>query len=159
VLVMVQPPRGFGDNPVAIYHDPDLAPSHHYLAAYRWLREPRSQGGFGAHAIRHVGKHGNMEWLPGNNVGLSAACGPDAAIGDLPLASPSLVNGRGEGPQAKRRAHPVLADHLVPPMARAESYGDSARLEQLLDEHQNVSSMGPAKLPALRQQIWTLISA
>src|SRR5699024_9847591 len=115
--------------------------------------------GFGAHAICHVGKHGNMEWLPGNNVGLSAACGPDAAIGDLPMVYPFLVNDPGEGTQAKRRAHAVLVDHLVPPMARAESYGDIARLEQLLDEHQNVSSMDPAKLPALRQQIWTLISA
>src|SRR5690348_17595146 len=33
----VQPPRGFGENPVAIYHDPDLPPSHHYLAAYHWI--------------------------------------------------------------------------------------------------------------------------
>ena len=159
VLVMVQPPRGFGENPVAIYHDPDLAPSHHYLAAYRWLREPAGAGGFGAHAVCHVGKHGNMEWLPGKNVGLSAACGPDAAIGDLPLVYPFLVNDPGEGTQAKRRAHAVLVDHLVPPMARAESYGDIARLEQLLDEHQNVSALDPAKLPAIRQQIWTLISA
>src|SRR3954469_15931796 len=30
VVVMVQPPRGFGKNPIAIYHDPDLPPSHHY---------------------------------------------------------------------------------------------------------------------------------
>ena len=37
LVLMVQPPRGFGENPVAIYHDPDLPPSHHYLAAYRWL--------------------------------------------------------------------------------------------------------------------------
>ena len=37
VVILVQPPRGFGENPIAIYHDPDLAPSHHYLAAYRWL--------------------------------------------------------------------------------------------------------------------------
>jgi hypothetical protein len=37
VVLMIQPPRGFGENPVAIYHDPDLPPSHHYLAAYRWL--------------------------------------------------------------------------------------------------------------------------
>ena len=34
VVVMIQPPRGFGENPVAIYHDPELPPSHHYLAAY-----------------------------------------------------------------------------------------------------------------------------
>ena len=31
VVLMVQPPRGFGENPVAIYHDPDLPPSHQYL--------------------------------------------------------------------------------------------------------------------------------
>lgn len=159
VLVMVQPPRGFGDNPVAIYHDPDLAPSHHYLAAYRWLREPTARGGFGAHVVCHVGKHGNLEWLPGKNVGLSADCAPDAALGELPLVYPFLVNDPGEGSQAKRRAHAVLVDHLIPPMARAESYGDIARLEQLLDEHATVAAMDPAKLPALRQQIWTLLTA
>lgn len=37
VVVMIQPPRGFGENPIAIYHDPDMPPSHHYMAAYRWL--------------------------------------------------------------------------------------------------------------------------
>jgi cobaltochelatase CobN len=42
VVLLIQPPRGFGENPVAIYHDPDLAPSHHYLAAYRWLVTPSS---------------------------------------------------------------------------------------------------------------------
>ena len=34
VFVGIQPPRGFGENPIAIYHDPDLPPTHHYLAAY-----------------------------------------------------------------------------------------------------------------------------
>lgn len=43
LVILAQPPRGFGENPVAIYRDPDLAPSHHYLAAYRWL-----ETGFGA---------------------------------------------------------------------------------------------------------------
>ncbi|MFC4586066.1 cobaltochelatase subunit CobN [Sphaerisporangium corydalis] len=154
VVVMVQPPRGFGENPIAIYHDPDLPPSHHYLAAYRWL-----QDGFGAHAVVHVGKHGNLEWLPGKSAGMSASCGPDAALGDLPLIYPFLVNDPGEGTQAKRRAHATLVDHLVPPMARADSYGDLARLEQLLDEHASIAAMDPAKLPAIRAQIWTLIQA
>ncbi|BCJ55105.1 cobaltochelatase CobN [Actinoplanes sp. NBRC 14428] len=153
-VVMVQPPRGFGANPVAIYHDPDLPPSHHYLAAYRWLADD-----FGAHAIVHVGKHGNLEWLPGKNVGMSAADGTDAALGDLPLIYPFLVNDPGEGTQAKRRAHATLVDHLIPPMARAESYGDIARLEQLLDEHASIATLDPAKLPAIRAQIWTLIQA
>ncbi|MEV7013765.1 cobaltochelatase subunit CobN [Streptosporangium sp. NPDC051022] len=154
VVVMVQPPRGFGENPIAIYHDPGLPPSHHYLAAYRWLAD-----GFGAHAVVHVGKHGNLEWLPGKSAGLSASCGPDAALGDLPLIYPFLVNDPGEGTQAKRRAHATLVDHLVPPMARADTYGDMTRLEQLLDEHASIAAMDPAKLPAIRAQIWTLIQA
>ncbi|NMN98738.1 cobaltochelatase subunit CobN [Antrihabitans stalactiti] len=154
VVLMVQPPRGFGDNPVAIYHDPDLPPSHHYLAAYRWIADV-----FRADAMVHLGKHGNLEWLPGKTLGMSASCGTDAALGDLPLIYPFLVNDPGEGTQAKRRAHATLVDHLIPPMARAESYGDIARLEQLLDEHQNVSALDPAKLPAVRQQIWTLMRA
>ncbi|GAA0917135.1 cobaltochelatase subunit CobN [Nonomuraea longicatena] len=154
VVVMVQPPRGFGENPIAIYHDPDLPPSHHYLAAYRWLSAE-----FGAHAMIHVGKHGNLEWLPGKSAGMSASCGTDAAIGDLPLIYPFLVNDPGEGTQAKRRAHAVLVDHMVPPMARAETYGDISRLEQLLDEHATIAAMDPAKLPAIRAQIWTLIQA
>ncbi|WP_280486792.1 cobaltochelatase subunit CobN, partial [Nocardia cyriacigeorgica] len=159
IVLMVQPPRGFGENPVAIYHDPDLPPSHHYLAAYRWLSAPESAGGFGADAMVHLGKHGNLEWLPGKTLGMSASCGTDAALGDLPLIYPFLVNDPGEGTQAKRRAHATLVDHLIPPMARAESYGDISRLEQLLDEHANISALDPAKLPAIRQQIWTLMRA
>ncbi len=159
LLVVIQPPRGFGENPIAIYHDPDLPPSHHYLAAYRWMATPTADGGFGADAMVHLGKHGNLEWLPGKNAGLSAACGPDAALGDLPLIYPFLVNDPGEGTQAKRRVHATLVDHLVPPMARADSYGDIARLEQLLDEYAAISAMDPAKLPAIRAQIWTLIQA
>ncbi|MFJ9176771.1 cobaltochelatase subunit CobN [Streptomyces sp. NPDC102360] len=159
LLVLIQPPRGFGENPIAIYHDPDLPPSHHYLAAYRWIAASAGDGGFGADAMIHLGKHGNLEWLPGKNAGLSAACGPDAALGDLPLIYPFLVNDPGEGTQAKRRVHATLIDHLVPPMARADSYGDIARLEQLLDEHAQIAAMDPAKLPAIRAQIWTLIQA
>ncbi|WP_327342204.1 cobaltochelatase subunit CobN [Streptomyces europaeiscabiei] len=159
LLILIQPPRGFGENPIAIYHDPDLPPSHHYLAAYRWIAARADDGGFGADAMIHLGKHGNLEWLPGKNAGLSAACGPDAALGDLPLVYPFLVNDPGEGTQAKRRVHATLVDHLVPPMARADSYGDIARLEQLLDEYAQISSMDPAKLPAIRAQIWTLIQA
>ena len=158
VVLIVQPPRGFGENPVAIYHDPDLPPSHHYLAAYRWL-DKSFPGSFGADAVVHLGKHGNLEWLPGKTLGMSAACGTDAALGDLPLIYPFLVNDPGEGTQAKRRAHATLIDHLIPPMARAETYGDIAKLEQLLDEHATVSALDPGKLPAIRQQIWTLMRA
>src|SRR6266511_2815074 len=123
VLVAVQPPRAFRDSggfadrcrragacdgakegadPIAAYHSPRLAPPHHYLGFYRWL-----ETGFGADAVVHAGKHGTLEWLPGKGVGLSAACAPDAALGDLPLFYPFVVNDPGEGTQAKRRAHAV----------------------------------------------------
>jgi cobaltochelatase CobN len=154
VVLMIQPPRGFGENPVAIYHDPDLPPSHHYLAAYRWLA-----GDFRADAVVHLGKHGTLEWLPGKGLGLSAQCAPDAVLGDLPLVYPFIVNDPGEGTQAKRRGHAVIVDHLVPPMARADTYGELARLEQLLDEYATVAALDPDKLPALRAQIWSLIEA
>jgi cobaltochelatase CobN len=159
VVLLIQPPRGFGENPIAIYHDPDLAPTHHYLGAYRWLSSAVEDGGFGADAVVHLGKHGSLEWLPGKNAALSASCGTDAALGDLPMIYPFLVNDPGEGAQAKRRAHATIVDHLVPPMARAESYGDIARLEQLLDEHANIAAMDPAKLPAIRGEIWQLMHA
>src|SRR2546423_14114858 len=149
---MIQPPRGFGENPVAIYHDPDLPPSHHYLAGYRWVAD-------NADAVVHLGKHGTLEWLPGKGLGLSAECAPDAVLGSLPLVYPFIVNDPGEGTQAKRRAHATIVDHLVPPMARAETYGEMAKLEQLLDEYATVQALDPTKLPAVRAQIWTVIQA
>ena len=152
VLLAIQPPRGFGENPVAIYHDPDLPPTHHYLACYRWL-----DAEWGADAVVHLGKHGTLEWLPGKASGLSAACAPDAVLGDLPLVYPFVVNDPGEGTQAKRRAHAVIVDHLIPPMTRAETYDELARLEQLLDEYYHVALMDPAKGPALRGEIWQLL--
>jgi len=159
VVLMIQPPRGFGENPVAIYHDPDMAPSHHYLAAYRWLEAPADEGGFGAQAVVHLGKHGTLEWLPGKGIGMAAGCAPDAVLGNLPMIYPFIVNDPGEGTQAKRRAHATVVDHLVPPMARAETYGDMAKLEYLLDEYATVQALDPEKVPTLRAQIWTLIQA
>jgi cobaltochelatase CobN len=149
VFVGIQPPRGFGENPIAIYHDPDLPPTHHYLAAYWWLIEE-----FGADAVIHLGKHGTLEWLPGKSLGLSPSCAPDAALRDVPLFYPFVVNDPGEGTQAKRRAHATVVDHLIPPMTRAETYDDLAKLEQLLDEYYQVETLDPSKLPAIRVQIW-----
>jgi cobaltochelatase CobN len=154
VVLAIQPPRGFGENPIAIYHDPDLPPSHHYLAAYRWLAED-----FGADAVIHLGKHGTLEWLPGKGLGLSAGCASDAVLGDLPLFYPFIVNDPGEGTQAKRRGHATVVDHLVPPMARAETYDEMARLEHLLDEYATVQALDPAKLPVLQAQIWEVVTA
>ncbi|MDQ1361271.1 MAG: cobaltochelatase CobN [Acidimicrobiaceae bacterium] len=154
VLVTVQPPRGFGENPIAVYHSPDLPPTHHYLGFYRWL-----DLGWGADAVVHVGKHGTLEWLPGKSVGMSASCFPDAALGDLPFVYPFVVNDPGEGTQAKRRSHAVIIDHLVPPLTRADLYDDLAKLEALLDTHAQVASLDPSKLPEVRRQVWEVMVA
>jgi cobaltochelatase CobN len=156
-LVALQPPRGYGMDPDAIYHTPDLPPTHQYTAFYRWLATPAAKGGWGADAIVHVGKHGTLEWLPGKGVGLSAECFPDVLLGDLPLVYPFIINDPGEGSQAKRRAHAVVVDHLTPPMTNAETYGALAQINQLVNEYYALEKLDPAKLPFLQQQIWDLI--
>ncbi len=153
VFVGIQPPRGFGADPMAIYHSPDLPPTHHYLAYYRWLQHE-----FGAQAVIHMGKHGNLEWLPGKATALSNECYPEIMLSDLPNFYPYIINNPGEGTQAKRRGHAVIIDHLIPPMTEAETYDDLARLEQLLDEYYRMASLDPTKLPYITQQIWTIVT-
>ena len=152
VFVGLQPPRGFGEHPISIYHSPDLTPTHHYIAYYRWIRDV-----FQADAMVHVGKHGTLEWLPGKGIGLSDACYPEVALQDLPLFYPFIINNPGEGTQAKRRTHATIIDHLIPPMTTADSYGDIAKLEQLMDEHYQCQTLDPGKLPMLESQIWEMV--
>jgi cobaltochelatase CobN len=151
VAICLQPARGYNIDPQSSYHDPDLPPPHGYLAFYAWLRQ-----GFGAHAIIHLGKHGNLEWLPGKALALSAGCFPEAALGPLPHLYPFIVNDPGEGTQAKRRAQAVIVDHLTPPLTRAESYGPLRHLEQLVDEYAEASSVDPRRLRVLADEILSL---
>ena len=152
VLVAIQPPRGYGEDPVGIYHDPELPPTHHYLACYRWINAV-----WGTDAIVHLGKHGTLEWLPGKMLALSSACAPDAALGEIPLIYPFVVNDPGEGVQAKRRAHALIVDHLVPPMMRADSYDELAELETLLGDYARLEVLDPSKLPALAARVWSAV--
>jgi cobaltochelatase CobN len=148
LVIGLQPARGYNIDPQASYHDPDLVPPHGYLAFYAWLRRH-----VGVHAVVHMGKHGNLEWLPGKALALSAACYPEAALGPLPHIYPFIVNDPGEGSQAKRRAQAVIVDHLTPPLTRAESYGPLADLEQLVDEFYEAAGVDPRRLKLLREQI------
>ena len=156
-FVAIQPPRGYGMDPAAIYHTPDLPPPYPYHALYRWLATPLVDGGWEADAIVHVGKHGTLEWLPGKGVGLSGECFPDLLLGDLPLVYPFIVNDPGEGAQAKRRAHAVIIGHLTPPMTTAEGYSEIEELSRLVDEYYQLEQLDPSKLPLLQQQVWELI--
>jgi cobaltochelatase CobN len=153
-VVGLQPSRGYDIDPKATYHAPDLIPPHHYLAFYLWLRDT-----FGAQAITHMGKHGNLEWLPGKAVALSAACWPEIALGPLPHLYPFIVNDPGEGTQAKRRAQAVILDHLTPPLTRAETYGPLRDLEVLLDELAQAQSTDPRRADHLKREIVSLAQA
>ncbi len=150
-VVGIQPARGYNIDPKATYHDPALVPPHGYIATYLWLRHV-----FGAHAIIHNGKHGNLEWLPGKSVGLSENCYPDAILGPIPHIYPFIVNDPGEGTAAKRRASAVIIDHLTPPLTRAESYGPLKDLEALVDEYYLASGLDPRRLSLLKQNILDL---
>ncbi|AZE24303.1 hypothetical protein C4K05_3889 [Pseudomonas chlororaphis subsp. aureofaciens] len=151
-FVGIQPARGYQVDPSAAYHDPDLVPPHAYLAFYFWLRQT-----YGAHGLIHVGKHGNLEWLPGKGVGLSESCWPDVLLGPLPNIYPFIVNDPGEGAQAKRRTQAVIIDHLMPPLTRAETYGPLRDLELLADEYYEAQLLDPRRARELQKDILKLV--
>ena len=157
VLVTIQPPRGFGADPIGTYHAPDMPPPHHYLAFYRWLGTPSGRR-WGADAIVHLGKHGTLEWLPGKALALSAACYPDAALGDVPALLPLRRQrpGRGDAGQAARprRRHrpPAAADDAGRHLRRAGPAGAAARHVRPVSAHGPVegaclarAGLGPAR--------------
>ena len=148
ITIGLQPARGYNLDPARSYHDPALVPPHGYLAFYAWLRRC-----FAADAVIHMGKHGNLEWLPGKSLALSADCFPEAALGPLPNIYPFIVNDPGEGTQAKRRAAAVIIDHLTPPLARAETYGPLADLERLVDEYYDAAGVDPRRVRLLGDEI------
>jgi cobaltochelatase CobN len=152
--VAVQPARGYNIDPTDTYHSPDLAPPHNYLAFYIWLRHVQN-----AHAIVHMGKHGNLEWLPGKAIALSENCMPEAVFGPTPHIYPFIVNDPGEGTQAKRRAQAVIIDHLTPPLGRAETYGPLKDLEALVDEYYEAAGIDPRRIAYLRREILSITSS
>ena len=152
IFIGIQPSRGYDLDPSLSYHAADLEPTHHYLAYYFWLREV-----FQADAFIHLGKHGNLEWLPGKSLALSSTCYPEIVLGTCPNFYPFIVNDPGEGSQAKRRAQAVILDHLTPPMTRAELYGDLATLERLIDEYYQAQSLDPGRLKKIQARITQLL--
>ncbi|SAK47358.1 cobaltochelatase subunit CobN [Caballeronia ptereochthonis] len=148
VFVGIQPSRSRERNDYASYHDAELVPPHSYLAFYFWLRVR-----FQADALVHVGKHGNLEWLPGKSVALSSSCWPDAILGPMPHLYPFIVNDPGEGSQAKRRAQAVIIDHLMPPLTRAENYGPLQDLERQVDEYYEALMVDVRRAKLLRKSI------
>ncbi|AFY74030.1 cobaltochelatase, CobN subunit [Synechococcus sp. PCC 7502] len=150
IFVGIQPSRGYDLDPTLNYHAPDLEPTHNYVAFYYWIRS-RFQ------AIAHIGKHGNLEWLPGKSIALSENCYPEAVFGAMPHFYPFIVNDPGEGSQAKRRSQAVIIDHLTPPMTRAELYGGLQKLECLIDEYYEAETLDPSRLGMIKERLIAMI--
>ncbi|RYX97625.1 MAG: cobaltochelatase subunit CobN [Comamonadaceae bacterium] len=154
VFVGIQPARALagdsatGASDYASYHDAEQVPPHSYLAFYFWLRDV-----FAIDAVVHVGKHGNLEWLPGKSLALSSSCWPDAILGPMPNIYPFIVNDPGEGAQAKRRTQAVIIDHLMPPLTRAENHGPMQDLERQVDEYYDALLVDARRAKLLRSQI------
>ncbi|MGL4741177.1 MAG: cobaltochelatase subunit CobN [Sarcina sp.] len=136
VLVCVQPKRGCS-GPVCngvvckILHDPEVAPTHQYIATYRWFEEK-----FKADAVVHVGTHGNLEFLPGKAVGLSEDCYPDICIGNLPYINIYNADNPPEGTIAKRRGLATIVDHMQTVITDGELYGPLVELESLINQYE-----------------------
>jgi cobaltochelatase CobN len=157
VFVGIQPARALGTLGAAdygSYHDAELVPPHSYLAFYFWLRDV-----FAIDAVVHVGKHGNLEWLPGKSIALAQTCWPDAILGPLPNVYPFIVNDPGEGAQAKRRTQAVIVDHLMPPLTRAENHGPLQDLERQVDEYYDALLVDARRAKVLRAQILAAVRA
>jgi cobaltochelatase CobN len=153
VFLGIQPARGFSQQTQAIYHSPDLPPPPGYIAFYHWLRED-----FRADVVVHLGKHGNLEWLPGRALALGPDDYPRLCLGTLPHFYPFIVNNPGEGTQAKRRTHAVILDHLTPPLSRAGLYGKMEPLERLLEEHTHCVALYPRRAAELEAEMEALLA-
>ena len=117
VFVGIQPAFGYEGDPMRLLFEKGFAPTHAFSAFYRWLRKE-----FGAHAVLHFGTHGALEFMPGKQVGMSAACWPDRLIGDLPNLYLYASNNPSEGTIAKRRSGATLISYLTPPISHAGLY-------------------------------------
>lgn len=141
ILLFPQPRPALGDDEFKLQHGMQIAPPHSYLAPYLYM-----QKGFCADALIHFGTHGNLEYTPGKNVGLSRADWADALVGNLPHFYFYTTGNVGEGIIAKRRLHAVLVTHLTPPYAES---GMRQRYSQLLEDIHKLLDEGVEQQRAL----------
>ncbi|HSI22257.1 MAG TPA: cobaltochelatase subunit CobN [Methylophilaceae bacterium] len=135
VFIGPQPPRGWEVDEELLHANTTIPPPHQYLGFYHWLKDE-----FRADALVHVGRHSTYEFLPGKAVGLSAQDYPRLVAGDLPGIYPYIVDGVGEGTQAKRRALTVMVDHLTPPLTSTPLYDRLLELRQVVESYESSSS-------------------
>ena len=135
VILAPQPTRGWLQDSEVLYHDTELAPHHQYIAFYLWLQHE-----FDADVMVNMGRHGTVEWLPGKDFCLLSDEWPALMVGDIPVIYPYVMDGMGEGMQAKRRGNAVIIDHLIPPVVSAGLYGNYSSLSSDITSYQTLST-------------------
>lgn len=134
VFVGIQPAFGYEGDPMRLLFEKGFAPTHAFSAFYRWIRED-----FGANVALHFGTHGALEFMPGKQTGMSAACWPDRLIGDLPNLYLYAANNPSEGMLAKRRAAATLISYMTPPVAQAGLYRGLIDLKASIEQWRQMS--------------------
>lgn len=128
VFIGIQPALGYEGDPMRLLFDGRFAPTHAFMAFYRWLRND-----FGAHAVLHYGTHGSLEFMPGKQTGMSASCWPERLIGDLPNIYLYAANNPSEGVLAKRRSYATLVSYLTPALTNSGLYKGLSDLKASID--------------------------
>ncbi len=128
IFIGPQPPRGWEINEELLHANLAFPPPHQYLAFYHYLRDE-----FKADAFVHLGRHSTYEFLPRRSVGLAQDDYSRIVASDIPGVYPYIVDGVGEGIQAKRRGLAVMVDHLTPPLEHTPLYDDLLQLRQLIE--------------------------
>ena len=128
VFIGPQPPRGWEVSEELLHANTTFPPTHQYVGFYQWLRKD-----FNADALVYLGRHSTREFLPRRRAGLAEDDYPELLGKDLPLLYPYIVDGVGEGIQAKRRAMGVMISHLTPPLETTKLYDNLLELRQLVE--------------------------
>ncbi|WP_075217393.1 magnesium chelatase subunit H [Mongoliimonas terrestris] len=128
VFVGIQPAFGYEGDPMRLLFEQGFTPTHAFSAFYRYLRQDLK-----ADAVLHFGTHGALEFMPGKQAGLSAACWPDRLIGDLPNFYLYAANNPSEALIAKRRGSATLISYLTPSVTRAGLYRGLLELKSAIE--------------------------
>lgn len=115
IILFPQPRPALGDDDFKLVHGVDVAPPHSYLALYLYMQKE-----FDADALIHFGTHGNLEFTPGKNAGLSQADWAEVLVGNRPHFYFYTTGNVGEAIIAKRRSHAVIVTYLTPPYVESE---------------------------------------
>ena len=152
VILAPQPTRGWLEDNDILYHDSELPPHHQYIAFYLWL-----QNEYGADVMVNMGRHGTVEWLPGKDFCLLSEEWPAIMAGDIPVIYPYVMDGMGEGMQAKRRGNAAIIDHLIPPVISAGLYGNYSTLSSKITAYHTSATESESLEQAHLQEIIDLV--